>query len=139
MSSDKQRRKKIYLGSSDSDEKADDTLLLRKLVKAVYEKGLQRVNDGNPLPDSFVDLFGAEATITSAARYLDPDAFRFASKGGAISNREQLLLNLLSGKMEATVTSTDTIKESILADVHCVSAVENPIDLIKNNKADGAD
>lgn len=135
MAGNDQRRKKIYIGSADREERADDTALLRKLVVAAYEHGLALIDQGKPAPDSFVDLFGAEATISPGARRMDPEAFRFASMGGAIKNREQLLLNLLSGRMEANVTNTETIKESILADIHCVSTIENPIDLLNVAKS----
>lgn len=136
---DLQRRKKIYLGSSDRGEKADDTHLVRKLIRAVFEKGMERQVAGKPLPDSFADLFGNEATITMAVRANDADAFRYASEGGAIRNREQLLLNVLSGKMETKITSTDGIKESLLASIYCISAVDNPVDLISKSKAEGAE
>ena len=131
---DNQRRKKVYLGSADRQEKADDTNLVRKLIKAVFEKGMERQVAGKPIPDSFVHLFGDEAAITPAVRANDADAFRFASVGGAIHNREQLLLNVLSGKTEAKITSTDGIKESLLSNIHCISAVDNPVDLANKLK-----
>ncbi len=136
---DHSRRKKIYLGSRDSEEKADDTHLVRKLIRAVYEKGLERQMAGKPLPDSFMDLFGTEATITTAVRSGDADAFRYASEGGAIWKRERLLLEVLSGRTETTVTSTEGIKESLLSNIFCISAVDNPVDLANKQKAEGGD
>lgn len=136
---DLSRRKKIYLGSSDREEKADDTHLVRKLIRAVYEKGLERQLAGKPLPDSFMDLFGTDATVTSAVRAGDADAFRYASEGGAISNRERLLLEVLSGRAESKITSTEGIKESLLSNIFCISAVDNPVDLANKQKAEGGD
>ncbi|WP_234625047.1 hypothetical protein RMS29_027510 (plasmid) [Agrobacterium rosae] len=136
---DLSRRKKIYLGSSDPEEKADDIHLVRKLIRAVYEKGLERQLAGKPLPDSFMDLFGNDATVTSAVRAGDADAFRYASEGGAISNRERLLLEVLSGRAESKITSTEGIKESLLSNIFCISAVDNPVDLANKQKAEGGD
>ena len=121
------RRKKIYIGSRDAREKAERTALIRKLVKEVFNKGLKCQVEGKPLPDSFIRLFGSEAIITSAVRYKDPDAFQFASIGGALHNREAVLLNLLSGKTSTKIISTDGIKESLLSSIHCVSVVDNPV------------
>lgn len=136
---DLSRRKKIYLGSRDREEKADDTHLVRKLVRAVFEKGVERQSAGKALPDSFIDLFGADATISTAVRAGDADAFRYASEGGAISNRERLLLDVLSGRTEAKITSTEGIKESLLSNIFCISAVDNPVDLANKQKAEGGD
>lgn len=123
-------RKKIYIGSRDENEKADDTLLVRKLVQAVFIKALQHQKANSPIPDSFKHLFGEDAVITSAVRAGDPDAFQYASPGGAIYNRETVLLSVLSGKTASKITSTDGIKESLLSSIHCVSTVENPVGIV---------
>lgn len=133
------RRKKIYLGSADAGEKASDAALLRKLVLAVFEKAMICQKDGLPIPDSYRDLFGVEAPITAAVRGGDPDAMRYGSEGGAIHAREQLLLRVLSGKTETPIPSTDTLKESLLANLYCIGAIENPVELKKQraNNGDG--
>lgn len=136
---DLSRRKKIYLGSRDREEKADDTALVRKLIRAVYEKGLERQLAGRPMPDSFIDLFGADAAISLAVRAGDADAFRHASEGGAIFNRERLVLSVLSKRTETRILSTEGIKESLLSNIFCISAVDNPVDLANKQKAGGRD
>lgn len=120
---DEASRRKAYIAFRDAGEKRAGAPLLRLLLALAYQRGEAAARNEEPLPPSFVELFGPGAAVTRRVLDGDAGAFDAFSEGGALRRREAALLRHLGG---GTLGSTARLKESVVAGVACVVSLPNP-------------
>lgn len=133
---DEAGRRKAYVAFRDAGEKRAGAPLLRSLLALAYQRGETAARNDEPLPPSFVELFGPGAAVTRRVLNGDAGAFDPFSEGGALRRREAALLRHLGG---GTLGSTARLKESVVAGVACVVSLPNPAVAQAVPARDGAD
>lgn len=128
-------RRKMYVAFRDAGEKRAGAPLLRSLLALAFQRGEAAVRHDEPLPPSFVELFGPGAAITRRVLNGEAGAFDAFSDGGALRRREAALLRHLGG---GTLGSTARLKESVVAGVSCVVSLPNPAATQATPARDGA-
>ena len=133
MAKDESGRRKAYVSFRDPAEKRQGAPVLRTLLALAYQRGEAAARKKEPLPPSFVELFGPESAVTRRVMAGEAGAFDPFSDGGALRRRETVLLQHLGG---AALGSTARLKESVVAEIACIVSLPNPADAAEITEAE---
>lgn len=107
-------RPKIFVPLDGQEAQQKGSEAVKRLMKIIFERGVQAVRENRPLPPTFIDLFGRDIDLRAISKSADAEDFM---RGAVLQKRERIILDFIKEASGVSLPSTTIINESMLADV----------------------